>query len=61
MDSQVALTRTLKGELQREDAKSERMQQHLSKAAASDVQMEGASLKADRLQLFRSKMHEAFG
>ncbi|CAL8470033.1 g9575 [Coccomyxa elongata] len=60
MDSEVALTRTLKAELQREDAKSDRMQQHLSKAAASGVQAEGASLKADRLQLLRSKMHEAF-
>ncbi|BDA44048.1 hypothetical protein COCOBI_05-2320 [Coccomyxa sp. Obi] len=60
MESEVALTRTLKAELQREDAKSDRMQQHLSKAAASGVQMEGASLKADRLQLLRSKMHEAF-
>ncbi len=60
IDFEVALTRTLKAELQREDAKSDRMQQHLSKAAASGVQAEGASLKADRLQLLRSKMHEAF-
>lgn len=60
MESDVALTRTLKAELQREDAKSDRMQQHLSKAAASGVQVEGASLQADRLQLLRSRMHEAF-
>ncbi len=60
VESEIILTRVLKAELKGEDAGYDRVQKHLRKGAASGAALEGASVKADRLQGLRTKMHEAF-